>query len=110
VEVEDDISDIPDDPRAAVQPIHFLATRMVKTGASALSQIKVQWEGYPKSLTTWEEAQDLHRRFPKCAAWGQAAFRGGGNVRNITKKDKKRKTTIGHPAIEKTTASAGSVG
>jgi len=54
-----------------------------------VSQILVQWESLPESLSTWEEAEDLHRRFPKCPAWGQAGFRGGGNVRARGKKGKK---------------------
>lgn len=32
-------------------------------------------------MTTWEEAEDLHHRFPTHPAWGQAGFQGGGNVR-----------------------------
>jgi hypothetical protein len=74
--VDDDISAIPDDPTTSVQPVYFLDSRMVKKGASHLSQIKVQWLGLPVSLTTWEEDSDLRRCFPTCAAWGHATFRG----------------------------------
>lgn len=99
VVVEQDISAIPDDPAAEVFPVQFLGFRMMKKGASNLSQIKVQWSGVPASLTTWEEAADLRRRFPNCAAWGQAAFRGEGNVRTYKKRASgQRPTTIGRPA------------
>ena len=90
VAVDDDISAVPDDPMASVQPVHFLDSQMVKKGASNLSQIKVQWSRLPASLATWEEASDLRHRFPTCATWGQAAFRGEGNVR-VYKKQVARK-------------------
>ena len=79
--IEDDINEIPDNPVASVQPQGFLDFRTVSKGCSNLSQILVQWDELPGSLTTWEEVNDLRRRFPRCAAWGQAAFREGGNVR-----------------------------
>jgi hypothetical protein len=92
--LEEDISAIPDNPVASLQPVAFLDSRMVKKGASVLSQIKVQWAGISDSLVTWEEASDLRRRFPTCAAWGQAAFQGGGNVR-ISKHQLRKTTTLG---------------
>ena len=108
--VDDDISAIPDDPTASVQPVHFLDSRMVKKGASHLSQIKVQWSGLPVSLTAWEEASDLRRRFPTCAAWGQAAFRGEGNVR-VHKKRAARKSaaTVGHPTTATTATTSAQI-
>lgn len=48
VAVDDDISAVPDDPMASVQPVHFLDSQMVKKGASNLSQIKVQWSRLPR--------------------------------------------------------------
>lgn len=103
VVVEDDISAFPDDPTADAQPVHFLDYRMVKKGASCLSQIKVQWSGLPVSLATWEEASDLRRRFPNNAAWGQAAFRGGGNVRVYKKQMTRRNArTVGRTATATT--------
>jgi hypothetical protein len=95
VQVQDDISDIPDDPLSSPQPVHFLGARMVQKGATMLSQIKVQWSGLSASLTTWEEASDLRWHFPSCAAWGQAAFRGWGNVRISQKLARKGGVTAG---------------
>lgn len=106
VTVEDDIAQIPNNPVAAVQPVEFLDSRILKKEASMLSQIQVRWAGLPHSLTTWEEAVDLRRRFPGCAAWGQAAFRGGGNV-SVSKRHRRSKSTIGHPAIASATTSSG---
>jgi hypothetical protein len=31
-------------------------------------------------MATWEDLEDLLRRFPKEPAWGQAVFQGGGIV------------------------------
>ena len=104
---DEDITAIPDDPVAVLQPVAFLDSRMVKKDASVLSQIKVQWSDISNSITTWEEASDLRRRFPACAAWGQAAFRGGGNVR-ITERQLRGASTVGRPAIS-ATATAASV-
>ena len=42
-------------------------------------------------MTTWEEAEDLHHRFPTHLAWGQAGFRGGGNVRTYKRTRAKEK-------------------
>lgn len=46
----------------------------------AVSQVLVQWSGQPESLATWEDQDDLKRRFPRAPAWGQAGFQGEGNV------------------------------
>lgn len=104
-EDNEDITAIPDDPVAVLQPVAFLYSRMVKKGASVLSQIKVQWSDISNSITTWEEASDLRRRFPACAAWGQAAFRGGGNAR-ISKRQLRGVSTVGRPAISATAPAA----
>ncbi|KAM3386100.1 hypothetical protein ACQJBY_009639 [Aegilops geniculata] len=34
-----------------------------------------------ESLATWEDLEALKQRFPRAAAWGQAAFQGKGNVK-----------------------------
>ncbi|CAD6337171.1 unnamed protein product [Miscanthus lutarioriparius] len=54
-------------------------------------------------MTTWEETEDLHRRFPTHPAWGQAGFQGGGNVRTYrrarrqTKAQRRRLAPDGNP-------------
>lgn len=52
VSVEEDISNILDDPEAVLQPVAFLGTRMIQKGASSISWIQVQWDAYKPYLTT----------------------------------------------------------
>ena len=40
--VEEDITQVPTDPKEAVQPIQFTATRMVRKGTSMIVQIQVR--------------------------------------------------------------------
>lgn len=77
--IEEDILAIPEDPDEQVSPA-ILDRKMVITGGSAVTKLKVQWESFTPGLATWEEEQDLNRRFPTSVAWGQAASKGGGTV------------------------------
>ena len=43
-------------------------------------QVQVQWSDPMVTDITWEDAVELHQRFPSAAAWGQAASQGGGDV------------------------------
>jgi hypothetical protein len=97
VRIEDDITQVPQDPTSEVLLVQFLSSRMCRRGASTVSHILVQWDALPASMATWEEAEDLKRRFPRCPAWGQAGFRGGGNVRSKGKAKRKSepRLTIG---------------
>jgi hypothetical protein len=104
VRIEDDIALVPEDPSVQVMPLRFLDSRMCQKGASTVSQILVQWDALPASMTTWEEAEDLYRRFPRCPAWGQAGFRERGNVRTKKKKGKK---TEHFPTIENEASVSG---
>jgi hypothetical protein len=61
----------------------------------------------PSSLTTWEEAIDLRRRYPTSPAWGQAGFQGGGNVRIVGKR--RGKATVGHLAMARQVADTAGV-
>jgi len=40
----------------------------------------VQWSGQPEALATWEDYDDLKRRFPQAPVWGQAGSQGRENV------------------------------
>jgi len=79
-QVEEDITLVPTDPEVVVQPVQLTGAGMVLKGASAVAQIQVCWSSQPSSLSTWEEANDLRRRYPANPAWGQAGI-GGGNVK-----------------------------
>lgn len=102
--VEDDITQVPDDPTSSVVPIKFLSSRLCKKVASTISQILEQWDSLPESLTTWVEAEDLHRRFPEVPAWGQAGFQPGRNVRI---KYKARRNTVSGPTTDQAKSDSG---
>lgn len=54
VRIDNDISQVPDDPTSSVSPVRFLNSRMCKKGASTVSQVLVQWDSLPDTLATWE--------------------------------------------------------
>ena len=64
----------------SIAPIQFLDSRMIIKGATAMNQIRVATSGMPSMFSTWEEINDLRRRYPSTPAWGQAGFCGVGNV------------------------------
>lgn len=41
-----------------------LIQRLIQRGASTITQHLVKWSLLPPELATWEEANDLQRRFP----------------------------------------------
>jgi hypothetical protein len=57
---------------------------MRQQGPVAVSQALVQWSGQPEALATWEDLDDLRRRFPRAPAWGQAGSQGRGSVSDDT--------------------------
>jgi hypothetical protein len=65
----------------AVQgPQQVLDRRLVKRGNTTHSQVLVQWEGLPPHLATWEDKDDIQRRYDMTTAWGHAVSQGGENV------------------------------
>ncbi|KAK8452941.1 hypothetical protein SEVIR_5G201966v4 [Setaria viridis] len=51
-----------------VYPVALLDHLLVSQGSSSVSQLLVHWSGFPPTLATWEEINDLHRRFPAAPA------------------------------------------
>ena len=50
-------------------------------GASSTTRrMRVLWDNLPASMATWEDPDELRRRFPAAPAWGQAGSQGGENV------------------------------
>ena len=49
-----------------------------------VEHLLVRWSGDDSHVVTWENEQELRRRFPDSAAWGQAAPEGGGDVTAAT--------------------------
>ncbi len=63
-----------------VCPAQILDRRFIRKGSKLVEQIQVRWTGDAPAATTWENPQELRRRFPTAPAWGQAGTQGGGNV------------------------------
>jgi hypothetical protein len=65
-------------------PEKVLQRRMITRGVRQVPQVLVQWSEWPASMATWEDLEDLSRRFPQAPAWGQAEFQEGGTVSTTT--------------------------
>jgi hypothetical protein len=50
---------------------------------TSIAQVLVHWSGLAPENATWEDVNDLKRRFPHAPAWGQAGFQEGGNVSDL---------------------------
>ncbi|WVZ79457.1 hypothetical protein U9M48_027033 [Paspalum notatum var. saurae] len=83
IQIEPDLSSLPGDPTVQLQPVAVIGRRVITHGSSPTSELLIQWSALPSSMTTWEQEEDVIRRFPYSAAWGQADFRGGGSVRTL---------------------------
>jgi hypothetical protein len=68
IQATTDLSSVCTDPSQALVPEAFLETRYVMKGGSTVKQFLVQWTGLPASMATWEEVEDLKRRFRKAPA------------------------------------------
>lgn len=84
-QVSVDTSVILSDLCTTVVPEQILQQALVPHGAAMAPRILVRWSGPVHSLTTWEDADDLCRRYPRAPAWGQAMFEEEGNVTNLTR-------------------------
>jgi hypothetical protein len=61
-------------------PVAVLDTRLRRHAGKVQNQLLIQWSGWHPTLSTWEEENDIKRRFPFAPAWGQAGVSGGENV------------------------------
>lgn len=84
----------PVDSQLAI-PVKVLQRHFRQAGERAVPQRLIQRSDQPESLATWEDLEALKQRFPRAAAWGQAAFQGKGDV-----KAKPRATTGDNPTNE----------
>jgi len=62
---------------ANTTPKEIIDHSKVKKGNTAIPQVKLTWVGLPDNAVTWEDYNVIKNRFPKAAAWGQAAPQGG---------------------------------
>lgn len=81
---------LPDDPPDLQLPEQIISRRWRSLGNSSISEGLVSWSGMPDSLATWENLQELRRRFPEAPAWGQAGFQEEGDVTNPLPKTSRR--------------------
>jgi hypothetical protein len=65
-----------------LEPEEILDRRLVKKGNKSYLQVLIKWSTMKEDMATWEDYEVLRQRFPDAAAWGQAAFQGGRDVRN----------------------------
>jgi hypothetical protein len=65
------------------KPDMLLGTRWRDHGKEKRCQVLVRWEGLPDASATWEDREELQRRFPDHPAWGQAGSQGEGNVMDL---------------------------
>jgi hypothetical protein len=78
-------SSIPElDARKQV-PLAVLQKRLDSTGKAV--EILVHWSGFPKTLATWENYDDIKRRFPGSSALELAETFGGGSVSSSAPED-----------------------
>ena len=76
--------ELPASPENLTNPIEILNRRQVKKGSSLISQVLVRWTDMDAGMATWENENEMKTKFPRAAAWGQAAFEGEGNVTDLT--------------------------
>lgn len=82
-DVNEDIEAIPSDPEEQLYPVAILDRKFIRRAGSTVQRTQVQWSTLSPNLATWEDEDDLKRRFPEASAWGQAASKGGGNVTSM---------------------------
>jgi hypothetical protein len=75
-------STLPPDPPDLQLPEKIVARRARTLGSSSA--------GMPDTLATWENLQDLRRRFPGAPAWGQAGSQEEEDVMNLPSATRKK--------------------
>lgn len=61
-------------------PETVLESKMVRVGGEPALRLRIKWSGLPSCMATWEEPQQLQRRFPNSPPWGQGETQDGGDV------------------------------
>lgn len=88
-------SDIPNALESVQVPEAVLHSCTITRGILTVHQALIKWSGLPDTLATWEDLEALKQCFPQAPAWGEAGFKGRGNVSTAS------------PVGAKHTASAG---
>ena len=74
------IAQVPDLSDSFQIPLKVLQKRIATHGSVPTPEVLIQWSGLPPSLATWENLDDLKRRFHQAPALGLAGSFGGGSV------------------------------
>ncbi len=61
-------------------PLQVLDRRLIRKGSKMVVQVQILWSGEEPRAITWENLQEMRRRFPTSEAWGQASSQRGENV------------------------------
>ena len=85
IQVSTEIPAIPSDSAVEAQLVAVVDKRSVQQGASFITKLRVRWEGLLPAMDTWEEVQDIRRRFPQAPVSGQPGFQGGKSVTPLRK-------------------------
>ena len=67
----------------ALEPLQIIERAYVPHGGATATRVRIRWTGLPPDMTSWEDANDLCRRYPRAPAWGQAVLHGKGNVTTL---------------------------
>jgi hypothetical protein len=82
-------------PDTAIQyPLQVLQHRTISRGGRQIDQVLIRWSHSDAALDTWEDEEALQQRFPKAAAWGQAASQERGYVRKPRSQQQKRHVQV----------------
>jgi hypothetical protein len=68
--------------------VRILQHRMTR-GDRPILQSFVQWSGMSEALATWENLENLRRRFPMASTWGQVDSQEEGDVSSASTGDNK---------------------
>ena len=58
------LAPVDDEGQVAIEPITVLKTRTKTLRTRVITEVLVQWLGYPPKEATWESLHCLHSRFP----------------------------------------------
>jgi hypothetical protein len=78
---------VPDLAAAAVEPEEILERRMVRSGNTAATQIRVKWSGLDDAHATWEDYDLLKLKFPQAELWERDRSQGRDSVTPASSED-----------------------
>lgn len=55
---------VPDEGTIMAEPVRILDQQTLHLRRQLVDQVKVQWDNYSPSSSTWEDTEEMHHRFP----------------------------------------------